>query len=79
MQVLAMAEANLKHMTYQIHQTVHVSHLVVWVNITLVSMRNLLAQAEMEVSHKDPITLPIMDLKNWPKNFEAIDKYLRCL
>ena len=42
MQVLAMAEANLKHiMTYQIHHTVRVSCLVVWTDITLVSIRNL--------------------------------------
>jgi len=29
----------------------------------------------MEASHKDPITLPIMDPKNWTKNFEAINEY----
>jgi hypothetical protein len=79
MQVLAMTEANLKRMTYQIHHTIRVSRPVVWVDITLVSICNLSAQAEMEVTHKDPITLPIMDLKNWPKNSEAIDKYLRGL
>jgi hypothetical protein len=33
----------------------------------------------MEASHKDPITLPVMNLKNWPKNFEAINEYLRGL
>ena len=35
----------------------------------------------MESSHKDPITLHVMDLKlkNWPNNFEAIDEYLRGL
>ena len=35
----------------------------------------LAAQAEMEASHKDPVTLPLINTKNWPKNFEAIDKY----
>ena len=35
----------------------------------------------MESSHKDPITLHVMDLKlkNWPNNFEATDEYLRGL
>jgi hypothetical protein len=33
----------------------------------------------MESSHRDPITLPVMDPKNWTKNFEAIDKYFRGL
>jgi len=69
----------LKHMTYQIRHPVRVSRPVVWTDITLVSIRNLSAQAEMEASHKDPITLQVMDLKNWPKNFEAINKYLRGL
>ena len=43
MQVLAMAEANLKHMTYQIRHTVCVSRPVVWTDITLVSVCNLSA------------------------------------
>jgi hypothetical protein len=76
MQVSTMAESNLKCMTYQIRHTVQVSRSVVWANILLVSICGLLVQAKMEASHKDPITLPVMDLKNWPKNFEAIDEYL---
>jgi hypothetical protein len=79
MQVLAMAESNLKSMTYQIRHTVRVSRPIVWANILLASICGLSAQAKMEASHKDPITLPVMDLKNWPKNFEAIDEYLRGL
>ena len=43
------------------------------------SIRGLSAQAKMEASHKDPTTLPIMDQKNWTKNFEAIDEYFRGL
>jgi hypothetical protein len=79
MQVSAMAESNLKRMTYQIRHTIRVSRPVVWANILLASIRGLLVQAEMEASHKAPITLPVMDLKNWPKNFEAIDEYHRGL
>ena len=79
MQVLAMAEANLKHMTYQMRHSIQVSRQVVWADISLVSVHGLLAQAKMEASHKDPITLPIMDPKNWTKNFEAIDEYFRGL
>ena len=33
------------------------------------------SQAKMEASHKDPTALPVMDSKNWTKNFEAIDEY----
>jgi hypothetical protein len=74
MQVLAMAEANLKCMCYQLRHHTHVSRPVIWADITLLSVCALLAQAEIVVSHRDPITLPVMDLKNWTKNFEAFDK-----
>ena len=75
MQVSAMAEANLKRMCYQLRHHTRVSRPVVWADITLASVRALSAQAEMEASHKDPTTLPVMDPKNWTKNFEAIDEY----
>jgi hypothetical protein len=51
MQILAMAEANLKCMTYQICHTVCVSRPVVWANIMLISIRRLSAQAKMEASY----------------------------
>ena len=74
-EVSAMAEANLKPMTYQMRHSVRVSRPVVWTDISLVRVCGLSAQAKMEASHKDPITLPIMDPKNWTKNLEAINKY----
>jgi len=64
MQVSAMAEANLKCMCYELRHYTRVSRPVVWADITLLSVRALSAQAEMEVSHRDPITLPVMDPKN---------------
>jgi hypothetical protein len=51
MQVLAMAEANLKRMCYELRHYTRVSRPVVWADITLLSVRALSAQAEMEVSH----------------------------
>jgi len=79
MQVSAMAEANLKRMCYELRHYTHVSRPVVWADITLLSVCALSAQAEMEVSHRDPITLPVMDPKNWTKNFKAIDEHFRGL
>jgi hypothetical protein len=76
MQVSAMAEAILKRMCYELRHHTCVSRPVVWADITLLSVRALSAQAEMEASHRDPITLPVMDPKNWTKNFEAIEKAL---
>ena len=46
-QVSAMAEANLKRMTYQIRHTIRVSRPFLWTDISLVSVRGLSAQAEM--------------------------------
>jgi hypothetical protein len=79
MQVSAMAETNLKQMVFQMIHSVRVSRTVIYQDITLVSVCGLSAQAEMEASHKDPTTLPIMDPKNWTKNFEAIDEYFQGL
>ena len=74
-----MAKANMKRMIYQLRHVVHCSWPTVWADITLVSVRRLAVKAEMEASHKDPVSLLIMDPKNWPKNFEAIDEYFRGL
>ena len=63
MQVLAMAEGKLKCMCYQLRHHTRVSRPVVWADITMLSVRALSAQAEMEASHRDPITLPVMDPK----------------
>jgi hypothetical protein len=51
MQVSAMAEANLKRMCYELRHYTRVSRSVVWADITLLSVRALSAQAEMEASH----------------------------
>jgi len=79
MQVSAMAEANLKRMCYELRHYTRVSRPVVWADVTLLSVCALSAQAEMEASHRDPITLPVMDPKNWTKNFEAINEFFRGL
>jgi hypothetical protein len=79
MQVSAMAEANLKRMCCQLRHHTCVSRPAVWADITLLSVHALSAQAEMVASHQDPITLPVMDPKNWTKNFEAIDEFFRGL
>jgi hypothetical protein len=65
MQVLAMAEANLKRMCYELRHYTCVSCPVIWADITLLSVCALLAQAEIEASHRDPITFPVVDPKNW--------------
>jgi hypothetical protein len=77
--VLAMAEANLKCMIYNLHHVACCSWPIVWGDITLVSIQRLSAQAEMEAPHKDPSTLPTIEAKNWPKTFKAFNKYFRGL
>jgi hypothetical protein len=51
MQVLAMAEANLKRMCYQLRHHTRFSRPVVWADITMLNVCALSAQAEMEASH----------------------------
>jgi hypothetical protein len=51
MQVLAMAEANLKCMCYELRHHTRVSRPFVWADITLLSVCALSAQAEMEATH----------------------------
>ena len=77
--VLAMAEANLKRMIYELRHVARCSWPIVWGDITLVSTHKLVRQAEMEDSHKDLVTLPTIKPKNWLKTFEAINKYFRGL
>jgi len=79
MKILAMAEVNLKRMCYELHHYTRVSRPVVWADIMLLSICALSVQAEMEASHRDPITLPVMDPNNWTKNFKAIDEHFRGL
>jgi len=51
MQVLAMAEVNLKRMCYELRHHTRFSRPVVWTDIMLLSVCALSAQAEMEASH----------------------------
>ena len=73
--VSAMAKANLKRMIYELHHVARCSWPIVWGDITLVSTCKLVRQAKMEDSHKDPVTLPTIEPKNWPKTFDTIDEY----
>ena len=75
--VLAMAEANPKRMIYQLRHVACCSRPITWADVMLVSVRKLGMQAEMKESHKDPMMLLVIEPKNWPKTFEAIDEYFR--
>ncbi len=72
--ISAVAKGDLKRMSYQFRHVVHCSCPLVWTDITLVSVRKLASQAEKEHSHKDPISLPSIDPKNWPNNIEATNE-----
>jgi hypothetical protein len=52
---LAIAKANIKYMIYEL------------CHVVFASIRRLAAQAEMEVSHKDPVLFPILDFKSGPR------------
>ena len=77
--VSALAEANLKRMIYKLRHAACYSRPIIWTDITLVSTLKLVRQAEMGESHKDPVTLPTIESKKWPKTFKAINEYFRGL
>ena len=56
--VPATAEANLKHMIYQLCHVVCCSWPIVWANVMLISLRQLAAQVEMEESHN--LIIPVV-------------------
>ncbi len=74
-----MAKANLKRMIYQLRHVACCSWPITCANVTLVSVCKLAMQAEMEESYKDPVMIPVIEPKNWPKTFKTIDEYFQGL
>ena len=76
---MTMTKANMKCMICQLCHVILCPWRIAWVDITLVSIHGLAAHAEMEASHKDPVTLPIIKAKNLSMHFEVINKYFQGL
>ena len=51
--------------------------MAVTTNITLDNMRLLRELKESEKEYTDTLVSPVIDAKNWPKNMESLEDYLR--
>lgn len=77
--VSVIAENNLKLMCYYIWYRQMTSDNLAPADLTRPNVRTIKGMKEQVEKHKDPDP-PELPNKNWPKNFEALDEYLRgCL
>ena len=58
------------------HKLSWVDRAVTFVSVTLPEVKSLKAQKLLEENHKDPITVPGIDFKNWPKTMDSIKQWI---
>ena len=59
------------------HKLCWVDWAVTFVSVTLPAVKSLKAQELLERDHKDPITVPGIDFKNWPKTMDDIEQWIK--
>ena len=59
------------------HKLSRVDWAVIFVSVTLPSVKSLKAQKLLEKNHKDPITVPGVDFKNWLKTMDFIKQWIK--
>eukprot|EP00543_Licmophora_paradoxa_P009148 CAMPEP_0202448362 /NCGR_PEP_ID=MMETSP1360-20130828/7172_1 /ASSEMBLY_ACC=CAM_ASM_000848 /TAXON_ID=515479 /ORGANISM="Licmophora paradoxa, Strain CCMP2313" /LENGTH=287 /DNA_ID=CAMNT_0049065891 /DNA_START=408 /DNA_END=1272 /DNA_ORIENTATION=- len=74
--VSARAEINLKLAVYHIKHQERVSRSVTYANATLVTIRKLTRQRDMENKSESVVDAPKIDPKDWAKTMEAIIEWL---
>ncbi len=62
---------------YTNHMLNRVSRTPTFPSITLAAVKKLKAQELLEKNHKDPVTVPTIDFKNWQKTMDAVDQYIK--
>jgi hypothetical protein len=62
---------------YMNHMLNRVSCTLTFPSITLTAVKTLKAQELLEKNHKDPVTVPTIDFKNWLKTMDAVDQYIK--
>ena len=73
--ISAIGQQNFGLMCYYIkHKLNRVDRAVTFISVTLPSVKSLKAQKLLERNHKDPVTVPSIDFKNWPKTMDAIEQ-----
>ena len=63
--------------SYIKHKLSCVNRAVTFVSVTLPAVKSLKAQELLERNHKDPVTVPSIDFKNWPKTIDVIEQWIK--
>ena len=71
-----MAETNLQGMAHFISHYDRISRVIMTQNITLVKVRDMYHQRDMESKHEDPTVVPTVDSKDWPQTLESDVEYI---
>ena len=72
-----MAEANLKDIIYYIKHFKMIVHTCTHIDVDLSKVHSMYHQWDMEEYHKEPKVVPTVDLRDWRKTLETVEKYIR--
>ena len=71
------AENNLKLACYYLRHRERTSRVLIITDVTLANVRAFREQRLSESKHENSDKRPTMDVKDWPKNMEALQEFLR--
>ena len=77
LQVFFRAENNLKLDRFFLKHKIRTGSVAIATDITLDNVRLLRELKKREKEHTDPLVFLEIDVKNWPKNIESLEEYLR--
>ena len=72
------AQTNFGLMCYFInHVTKRADCTLGWAQVTLAQVKSMKPQMLLEATAKDPVVVPTIDMKNWPRTMESMENYIR--
>ena len=74
--VSEMVEANVHGIIYYIKHFKRIGRTCTHADVDLSKVRDMHHQWDMEEFHKDPIVVPTVDPREWPKTLETVEKYI---
>jgi hypothetical protein len=72
-----LAEGNLKLCSFYLSHLHRVGRTTDYANVTLVKVRTMSQLKKYEKDHSDPTVEPTIDAKDWSRNLESLEEYLR--
>ena len=72
------AQTNFGLMCYYInHATKRADRMISWAQVTIAQVKIMKPQMLLEATAKDPVVVPTIDMKNWPRTMESMENYIR--